>query len=82
MLVKGGTVIDPAQDLHAVRDVAIAAGRIAALESEIYEETAKTVIDAAGYLVTPWSDRSARPRLVGGIALTAWNRTPPAWRGA
>ena len=53
MLIKGGTVIDPAQGLHAARDVAIAGGRIAALDNEIYEETAQTVIDAAGYLVTP-----------------------------
>ena len=53
MLIKGGTVIDPAQDLHAVRDVAIAGGHIAAVNVEIYEETAQTVIDAAGYLVTP-----------------------------
>ncbi len=53
MLIKGGTVIDPAQDLHAVRDVAIAGKRIAALEDEIYEENAQTVIDATGYLVTP-----------------------------
>ncbi len=53
MLIKGGTVIDPAQGLHAVRDVAIAGGRIAALDNEIYEETAQTVIDAAGYLVAP-----------------------------
>jgi dihydroorotase len=53
MLIKGGTVIDPAQDLHAVRDVGIAGGRVAAVDDEIYEETAQTVIDAAGYLVTP-----------------------------
>ena len=53
MLIKGGTVIDPAQDLHAVRDVALAGGRVAAVDDEIYEETAQTVIDAAGYLVTP-----------------------------
>ncbi len=53
MLIKGGTVIDPAQGLHAVRDVAIAGGRIAALDNAIYEETAQTVIDADGYLVTP-----------------------------
>ena len=53
MLIKGGTVIDPAQDLHAARDVAIAGGRVAALDHEIYEETAQTVIDASGYLVTP-----------------------------
>ena len=53
MLIKGGTVIDPAQDLHAVRDVAIAGGRIAALDDEIFEETAQTVVDASGYLVTP-----------------------------
>ncbi len=53
MLIKGGTVIDPAQDLHAVRDVALAGGRVAAVDDEIYEETAQTVIDATGYLVTP-----------------------------
>lgn len=53
LLIRGGTLIDPAQGLHAVRDIAIAGDRIAAVADEIFEEEAQTVIDASGKLVTP-----------------------------
>lgn len=53
LLLRGGRVVDPATGLDAPRDVAIAGGRIAAIEAEIAAERADKVIDAAGCLVTP-----------------------------
>ena len=53
LLIAGGRVIDPSQGLSAVRDVAIAGGRIAALESGIPRERARQVLDARGRIVTP-----------------------------
>ena len=53
LLVKGGTLVDPAQGLNARRDVAFANGVVAAVEAEIPAEDATEVIDAAGQLVTP-----------------------------
>lgn len=52
-LIKGGTVIDPAQGIHAVKDVAIKDGRIAAVEDEISSNKVSRLIDASGKLVTP-----------------------------
>ena len=53
LLIAGGRVIDPSQGLSAVRDVAIARGRIAALAPAIPREQARQAIDARGRLVTP-----------------------------
>ena len=53
LLVKGGEVLDPSQNLRAKRDVAIRFGRIAAVEAEIPAEQALKVLSAAGKLVTP-----------------------------
>jgi dihydroorotase len=53
VLLKGGTVVDPAQGLHALRDVAVTDGKIATLEEEIPAGEAKRVIEAQGMLVTP-----------------------------
>src|SRR3974377_953160 len=52
LIVKGGRVIDPSRKLDAVRDVAIAEGRIAAIVADISAEAAET-IDARGTLVVP-----------------------------
>jgi dihydroorotase len=52
LIVKGGRVIDPSRKLNAVRDVAIANGRIAAIESNIAADAIET-IDARGKLVVP-----------------------------
>jgi dihydroorotase len=52
LVVKGGRVIDPSTGLDAVRDVAIAGGRIAAIEANIAADAAET-IDAKGKVVTP-----------------------------
>jgi dihydroorotase len=50
LIVKGGRVIDPAARLDAVRDVAIAGGRIAAIAPSISADAAD-MIDARGKLV-------------------------------
>jgi dihydroorotase len=52
MLIKGGRVIDPSVRLDAVRDVAIAAGRIVAVEANIAGDATET-IDARGKIVAP-----------------------------
>jgi dihydroorotase len=52
LIVKGGRVIDPSRKLDAIRDVAIAGGRIAAVEATVSADAAET-IDAHGKLVVP-----------------------------
>jgi dihydroorotase len=52
LLIRGGTVIDPANDLHALRDVLIRDGRIAAL-LEPGTTAADTIVDATGCWVVP-----------------------------
>lgn len=53
LVVRGGTVIDPAAGLHAVRDVAIRDGRIAAVEARIGPGDDAATLDASGKLVLP-----------------------------
>lgn len=52
LLIKGGRVIDPSIGLDAIRDVAIAGGRIVAVEPNIAESALDT-IDARGKIVAP-----------------------------
>jgi dihydroorotase len=52
LIIKGGRVIDPSRKLDAIRDVAIANGRIVAIEASIGADTAET-IDAHGKVVVP-----------------------------
>jgi dihydroorotase len=52
LVIKGGRVIDPARGLDAVRDVAVAGGRVSAVKADITAGTAE-VIDARGKLVVP-----------------------------
>ena len=52
LIIKGGRVIDPSLRLDAIRDVAIAGGRIAAVEANIAGDAAET-IDARGKIVVP-----------------------------
>jgi dihydroorotase len=52
LLIKGGRVIDPSVGLDGVRDVAIAGGRIVAVEANITADATDT-IDARGKIVTP-----------------------------
>ena len=53
ILLKGGTVIDAAQNLNAVHDVAIAGGVIAAIEQNIPEGAATQTINVKDKFVTP-----------------------------
>jgi dihydroorotase len=53
LLLKGGTVIDPAQDLQQRCDVAFRNGRVAALAPDLPMAAAREVIDVSGNLVTP-----------------------------
>src|SRR5262245_10244239 len=52
-LVKGGHVIDPANRIDSVMDVAISAGRIARVAQSIPAAQSRKVIDASGLYVTP-----------------------------
>ncbi len=53
LLLKGGDVVDPSQDLHQHCDVAFRDGRVAALAPDLRIEAAQAVIDVSGNLVTP-----------------------------
>jgi dihydroorotase len=53
LLLKGGTLIDPAQGLHAARDVAFAGGRVAAVGHDLPRVQAGDVIDCTGRIVAP-----------------------------
>ncbi len=53
LLIKGGHVIDPKNGISAVRDVAVAKGRIAAVAENIPAASARRVVDATGLYVTP-----------------------------
>ncbi len=53
MILKGGTVIDPAAGLHGVFDVAVTEGRIAAVEPALDPAKAAELVDVEGKLVLP-----------------------------
>src|SRR5205823_9727502 len=49
VLIRGGTVIDPAEGLHAERDVSIAGGRVAAVAKRARRAGGEEVVDARGH---------------------------------
>src|SRR4051794_6864433 len=53
LVVKGGDVLDPSQNLRGRRDIGIRNAVIAALEPEIPADRAKQVLDVGGKLVFP-----------------------------
>ncbi len=53
LLIKGGDVVDPSQNLKAKRDIGIRFGVIEALEADIPAARADKVLSAAGRTVTP-----------------------------
>jgi len=53
VVLKNGSVIDPKNNVNAVRDVAIKDGKIAAVAASIDGAQAKKVIDVKGLYVTP-----------------------------
>lgn len=79
LIIKNGRVIDPASRLDAVRDVAIASGRIAAVQADITAPAAET-LDARRKLVVPGlldihthvADAADGPRIVLEDGVTGW----------
>ncbi len=53
LVLKGGHVIDPAQNIDAVMDVAFAGGKVAAIAKSLDTSAAKDVREVSGKLVTP-----------------------------
>ncbi len=53
LLLKGGTLVDPARNLHEPSDVAFAAGRVAAVQRDLPRGEAAEVVDCGGRLVAP-----------------------------
>jgi len=53
LIVRGGTVIDPASGRHERADVGVDRGRIAAIEPHLSGGDADDVLDATGSLVVP-----------------------------
>src|SRR5262245_66651008 len=53
VLIKGGEVLDPSQNLRAKRDIGIRFGVIEALDADIPTDKAQRVLSASGKLVTP-----------------------------
>lgn len=53
LILRGGRVIDPANAINDVLDVAITGNRIAAVGAGLHRESARDVIDVTGKLVTP-----------------------------
>ncbi len=53
LLIQGGRVVDPSQDLDGTRDVLIVDGRIAAVGEGLAAPEGAQTIDASGLLVTP-----------------------------
>jgi dihydroorotase len=52
-VIRGGRVIDAAQKLNKIADVAISKGKIAAIKENIPASSATQVIDAKGKIVSP-----------------------------
>ncbi len=53
LLIKGGMLVDPAEDFSGVQDVAFAGGLVAAVREGLDTADAREVIDATGCVVTP-----------------------------
>jgi len=53
LIIRGGRVIDPSLGLDAVRDIAVAQGRIAAIEPRIEGVSGAEIMDATGRIVAP-----------------------------
>jgi dihydroorotase len=52
LVIKDGTLVDPAQGIHDRRDVAFAGGMVAAVAAEIPADQADKVIDDGANITT------------------------------
>lgn len=53
LILRGGHVMDPTQNINALMDVAVQDGKIAALQTKIPASHARHVVDVRGQLVLP-----------------------------
>ena len=53
LLIGGGRLIDPAQGIDSIKDVAIRNGRISMVDDHIPADVARQAIDASGKIITP-----------------------------
>jgi dihydroorotase len=53
LILKGGTLLDPAQGIYGHRDIAFKDGLVAAVDPRLDPTQAATVVDVMGKLVTP-----------------------------
>lgn len=53
LLIRNGTVCDPARNFKRRADVAVSGGKVAAIEDSIPANRGREVVDAAGCFVTP-----------------------------
>ena len=53
LLLKGGTLIDPAQGIHAARDVGLASGRVVEVGADLPVGLAREVVDCSDRIVAP-----------------------------
>lgn len=53
LVLKGGHVLDPANHIDGIMDVAVSAGKIAAVSKDIPADSATKVVDVTGLYVTP-----------------------------
>jgi dihydroorotase len=53
VVLRGGTLVDPATGSRVVQDVAVRGGKVARIEEHVDFEAAVTVVDVDGMLVTP-----------------------------
>ena len=53
LILKGGRVVDPSQNLDGVRDVAFANGKVAVISKDLKVPAGCEVRDVSGYIVSP-----------------------------
>lgn len=53
LVVKKGTLIDPAQGIHAQKDIAFSDGRVLKVSDDVSSTEARDIVDAEGCYVTP-----------------------------
>jgi dihydroorotase len=53
IVIKGGHIIDPVNNINQVMDLAIKGNKIAAIKNKISVKQAKKVVDASGLIVSP-----------------------------
>ena len=53
LIIKGGTVVDPSQNIHGLNDVAVEDGKIARVAPNISSDEAKRVVEVKGKVVIP-----------------------------